>query len=83
MSLLSQINVITHHVLGIASYNQKGEGKKKKKLSREKTAGQCSGLKNGKKKENMRRKNPLHWKWKDLDFHCHFIFILCDLAPSI
>lgn len=31
MSLLSQINVITHHVLGIASYNQKGEGKKKKK----------------------------------------------------
>lgn len=34
MSLLSQINVITHHVLGIASYNQKGE--EKKKLSREK-----------------------------------------------
>lgn len=30
MSLLSQINVITHHVLGIASYNQKGEEKKKK-----------------------------------------------------
>ena len=48
MSLLSQINVITHHVLGIASYNQKG---KKKKLSREKTAGQCSGLKKERKKK--------------------------------
>ena len=35
MPLLSQINVITHHVLGIASYNQKE--KKKKNLSREKT----------------------------------------------
>lgn len=33
MPLLSQINVITHHVLGIASYNQK----EKKNLSREKT----------------------------------------------
>ena len=31
MSLLSQINVITHHLLGIASYNQKGKKKKKKK----------------------------------------------------
>ena len=40
MPLLSQINVIPHHVLGIASYNQK---KKKKKLSREKTAGQGNG----------------------------------------
>lgn len=35
MSLLSQINVITHHVLGIASYNQKGEEKKKKAEQRE------------------------------------------------
>ena len=39
MPLLSQINVIPHHVRGIASCNQK----KKKKLSREKTAGQGSG----------------------------------------
>ena len=53
MPLLSQINVITHHVLGIASYNQKEKKKKKnlsrektkkkKKLSREKTADQDSG----------------------------------------
>lgn len=35
MSLLSQINVITHHVLGIASYNQKGKKKKKKAEQRE------------------------------------------------
>lgn len=32
MPLLSQINVITHHVLGIASYNQK---EKKKSEQRE------------------------------------------------
>lgn len=53
MSLLSQINVITNHVLGIASYNQKGKKKlnKNKKLSREKTAGQCSGLKKERKKK--------------------------------
>ena len=29
MPLLSQINVIPHHVLGIASYNQKKKKKKK------------------------------------------------------
>lgn len=56
MSLLSQINVITHHVLGIASYNQKGKKKKKKKLSREKTAGQCSGLKKERKKKTWGEK---------------------------
>ena len=43
MPLLSQINVIPHHVCGIASCNQNKKKKKKKKLSREKTAGQGSG----------------------------------------
>lgn len=57
MSLLSQINVITHHVLGIASYNQKEKKKKKKAEQREDLAGQCEWFKKGKKKRKHGEKS--------------------------
>jgi len=59
------------------------EKKKKKSLAERRQQARIVVKKRKEKKENMRRKKPLHWKWEDLDFHCHFIFILCDLEPSI